>query len=156
MDSESIYSLFATDKNQEVHGKWVSVGRSQFLLARAGGSNTRFANAYTQAMKPYQRQQQLGKLSEEEMRTVLVDPVVQHVVLDWRWKNTDEELAADPSLAEFREHQIKDKAGVFLTYSKGAAKALLLEIPDLLSLLFETAGNISTFSPDDIEAALGN
>ena len=86
--SDSIYDLFKTDKNLEKDGKWVSFGPSQFLIARAGGSNTKFVNAYATAMKPYQRQQQLGKLTPEEQADIAKDPFVDFCVLDWRWKNS--------------------------------------------------------------------
>lgn len=153
MDSDNIYALFATNKNAEKDGRWVSYGKSQFLLARAGGSNTRFTNAYATAMKPYQRQQQLGKLSEEEAREIISGPFVDHVLLDWRWKYSAEDRDADPSLPEFREHEIKNDKGEFVVYSKDAAKKVLKDIPDLLGLLIETTSNISTFAPDDMEAA---
>lgn len=157
--SNDIRSMFRTNVDEEVHGKWVRLGRTQFLLARMGGRNTKFINAYSTAMQPYQRQQQLGKLTEEDAKAITIPPFVQHCLLDWRHENdplpedaTDEQKA---QWTEFREHEIAD-GDQFIRYSKEAAAKLLKEIPDLFAVLVETAGKMATYSADNSEASVGN
>jgi hypothetical protein len=147
MDGKSIYDLFATDEILETKGKWYRIGDAEFLLARAGGANTRFTAAYAAATRPYQRQQQLGQLSEETARSLLAEPFSKFVLLDWRTR---------VSPTETNDHVIKGKDGNPLSYSKDAAQKLLLEIPDLLMTLVEAAGNFSNYAPQDAEEAAKN
>jgi hypothetical protein len=144
--TDSIYKLFATDTDAESKGKWVSVSGYQFLLARAGGANTKFANAYSAAMQPYARIQKMGKFTEDQAREVAVGPFVDHCVLDWRTKQEDQSFV--PTIA--------DKDGTPMPFSKDAAKKLLLDIPDLFATLFDASANVATYAPEDIDASAGN
>lgn len=150
--SESIYDLFRTDTDLELKGKWVGYGPSMFLIARAGGANVQFTKAYSAAMAPYQRQQRLGKFSEEDARDVMVGPFVDYCVLDWKKRVKNKETGE----VTFVEHVIESRDGTDQTFSKDAAKKLLVEIPDLFSGLIEAASAISTFAPEDVEAAVKN
>lgn len=147
---KSIYDLFATDTNMETAGRWYRVGDTEFLLARAGGANTKFTAAYAASSRPYQRQQQMGQLSEDLAREILAEPFAKHVVLDWRMRTKDES-----GVETITDHVIAGKDGP-LTYSSKAAQKLLMDIPDLLMTLIEAAGNFSNYAPADLEAAAKN
>jgi hypothetical protein len=147
---KSIYDLFATDTNMETAGRWYRIGDMEFLLARAGGTNTKFTAAYAASSRPYQRQQQMGQLSEDTAREILAEPFSKHVVLDWRTRAKD-----DKGAEVITDHVIPGKDGP-LTYSVKAAQQLLMDIPDLLMTLVEAAGNFSNYAPADLEAAAKN
>jgi hypothetical protein len=148
--SDSIYKLFATDTAAEEKGKWVSISGFQFLLARAGGQNTKFVNAYATAMQPYQRIQKMGKFTEDQAREIAIGPFVDHCVLGWRTAVKDDatgEISFTPT--------IQGKDGP-MPFSKDAAKKLLSEIPDLFTTLFDASANVATYAPEDIEASAKN
>jgi hypothetical protein len=147
---KSIYDVFATDADKETQGRWYRIGNMEFLLARAGGTNTKFTSAYAAAMRPYQRQQQMGQLTEEAARAVLVVPFSKFVLLDWRTR-----LKSD-GVESLVEHSIPGRDGAQLAYSKDAAAKLMLDIPDLLNTLVEAAGNFSNYAPDDVDEAVKN
>lgn len=148
---KSIYDLFATDTNMETAGRWYRVGDTEFLLARAGGANTKFTAAYAASSRPYQREQQMGRLSEDTAREILAEPFAKHVVLDWRTRSKD-----DKGVEVVTDHVISGKDGQPLTYSQKAAQALLMDIPDLLMTLVEAAGTFSNYAPADLDSAAKN
>jgi len=123
------------DASAEIEGKWVKVFGVPFLLARAGGSNTKYINAHAAAMRPHARSQQLGNLSEEEAREIMVEPFVKHVVLGWK---------------PFK------RGGKVWQYSRANAKALLMSDPDVFTVLMEAATNMATFRAVELEDAAKN
>jgi hypothetical protein len=150
-DMQSIYEIFATDAEVEKKGKWVDVGPANFLLARAGGSNTRFQKAMAAVLRPHQRRMQLGMMEPDEATKLAVGPFVDHVLLDWKGvrpikRDEAGQIMRDP---ETRAILVGDE----IPYAKETAKKLLLEVPDLFTTLQEEAQRVSNYSPEDIEAA---
>lgn len=134
--SESIYSLFETDKKLEQDGAWVDVGPSSFLLARAGGSNTRFQKAMSAALRPHQRRIALGTMDAEEANKLAAGPFVDTVLLGWK--------------------NVVLKDGSELAFTKENARKLLSDIPELFAVLMEESQRLSNFAPEDLEAAAKN
>jgi len=153
MDAKNIYALFATDAKKEQTGRWCGIGNSEFLLARAGGSNTKFTSAYAAAMRPFQRQQAIGAFTEEQAREVLVGPFVKHVLLGWRTRLFDEN---GKFTGKYDEGILLGKDNEKITYTAEAAKALMLDIPDLLMTLVETSNSFVNYTPEDAEEAAKN
>lgn len=140
MDIDAIKKLFATDETLEKSGRWVRVGNAEFLLARAGGSNTKFTAAYAAAMRPFKRQQDMGTFSNEQALAVLVEPFVKYVLLDWR---NAPGVKVDPGKKD-------------TPYSVDGARSLMLAEHDLFSTLLEAAGNFSNYAPEDVEDDIKN
>lgn len=132
-DTGDLAALFATNKNKEKDGVWVPMGPSaQFLLARAGGSNTRYLNAAAAAGRPHERRIRLNLMDAAEARNLAIGPFVDTVLLDWK--------------------DVKVK-GEIIPYSKEAAKKLLTDMPDLFDALNEQAQSVANFQGYVEEAA---
>lgn len=142
---ESVLAQFTTDKAIETKGKWVDVGPAKFLLARAGGSNTKFQKSIEAVMRPYQRLIQMDQLSEAEASKLTVKPFVETVLLGW-------ENVRPAVQDEDGEWQI----GEPIPYSKDKAVEILSSHPDLFRLLLSESTKIGNFAPDFVQAAKGN
>lgn len=140
--TKSIYEHFATDAKLETEGRWYRVGDQEFLLARAGGANTKFTAAYAAASRPYERQQRLGTLAEATAREMLVVPFAKHVLKDWRTR-----ISADKT----EDHVITDEAGQPMKFSEQNARKLLTDLTDLLMTLADAAGAYTNYAPEDME-----
>lgn len=149
---EGFESLFETDASAEASGKWVQIGNAEYLLARAGGANTRYAKEMAAVLRPHQRRIQLGQMTPEEGAKLAVGPFVNTVLLNWRMKNpADKADDAQPV-----EGSLFDKAGNAVLYSKAKAKEVLLKFQDLFAALQEQSSNIANYTPEDAEADAGN
>ena len=149
---EGFESLFETDSASESEGKWVQIGNAEYLLARAGGANTRYAKEMAAALRPHQRRIQLGQMTNEEGMKLAVGPFVNTVLLNWRMKNpADKADDAQPV-----EGKLFSKDGSEVVYSKAKAKEVLLRFTDLFMALQEQASNIANYTPEDAEADAGN
>lgn len=135
MDMKSITEMFATDADMERNGRWYRIGNTEWLLARAGGSNKKFTAAYAAASRPYNRQQQQGTLDDDTAREILVTPFVQHCVLNWR------------NAKGYKPEKAEDD----VPFSKDAAKKFLMTQPDILMTLVEAAGSYQNYKPEDME-----
>ena len=152
MTEKNIFEIFATDKKAELDGKWHRIGNSEFLLARAGGSNTKFTAAYSSSSRPYERQQRMGTLSEETARAILIEPFVKHCLLDWRTRTINKETGEE----HIEARHIVGKDGKPIMFSNATAAKLLNEIPDLLMMLVDASTAFSSYAPTDMEEDLKN
>lgn len=151
MSEQSLYEIFATDAKAEKAGKWVDVGSASFLLARAGGSNTRFQKAMAAVLRPHQRRIQLGMMEPDEATALAIGPFVDHVLLNWRGLRP---IKRDEAGQIMRDPETKAiLLGDEIPYSKDAARKLLTDLPDIFTTLQEEAQRVSNFAPEDIETA---
>ncbi len=93
----SLDTSFGTNETYENDGVWFDYGDKigKFLLARAGGSNKRFAKTKERLMRSIRRRMSAGaSVTEDEQRKVLINIYAEAVVLDWTGvKEFGEELA---------------------------------------------------------------
>lgn len=130
---ELIDDLFATNKEAEQKGVWLTYGKVKFLVARAGGSNDAFSEALAKVMKPNARRFKIGSIKAKEVNEIAMGPFVDHCLLDW--KNVVRRT---------------DKGPEQLPYSRENAIKLLTDIPELYTQLMEDAQSLSTFAPEDV------
>lgn len=142
---ESVLAAFTTDKATETKGKWVEIGPAKFLLARAGGSNTKFQKAIEAVMRPYQRMIAMDQFSEAEAAKLSVKPFVDTVLLGW-------ENVRPVTQDEDGEWQV----GEPIPFSKEKAVEILTNLPDLFRRLLTESTNIGNFAPDFVKVASGN
>jgi len=142
---ESVLAAFTTDKATETKGKWIPVGPAKFLVARAGGSNTKFQKAIETAMRPYQRLIQMEQLSETEATKLTVKPFVETVLLGWE--------NVRPATQDEDQEWV---AGEPIPYSQEKAIEILTQFPDLFRHLLTESTKLGNFAPDFIKASAGN
>lgn len=130
--SKSIYDLFDRDEGMETKGIWQNFGiYGKFLIARAGGSNSRFSSTLSKVMEPYQRQIQKNMLEESIANELLVKVFAKTVILGWEG--------------------VTGKDGNEIKYSYDACVKLLTDLPDFFLDMREEAMRISNFRKVDLE-----
>jgi len=136
----SLYKLFGTDETAEQEGFDLNLYDGDevivFRLARAGGSNRRFVNRIQSLSDPFQRVGGVSRLSEERGVEILCQALSETVILGWK--------------------NVQDENGEEIPFSIGAAKQLLLELPELRNVIFEEAQKISNFAKEKVEEDEGN
>lgn len=79
----NVFELFGTDHEMEKRGIWLDYGIFRLLVARAGGSNAKFARVLESVSKPYRRAMDLGALPNEKALEILIVVYARSIVLDW-------------------------------------------------------------------------
>ena len=87
---------FGTDPEKEKKGVWVTIydsegGSYTLLLARTGGHNVKYSNAFSKAVQPYLRQISAGNFPESKMRDLTAKVFAHTVVLGWKEDVQDED-----------------------------------------------------------------
>jgi hypothetical protein len=110
----SIKQLYATNSEDEKNGKWFDYGEfGSFLLARAGGANTRFQSFAEEALRPYRHAIEANVLPDALAQSVAIKIFVETCLLNWKGVVADD--------------------GTELPFSKENATALLGDVPQLLN-----------------------
>ncbi len=157
----NFYGEIETDVSNEVRGIFLNIGpKLAVLMARAGGSNTKFEKAREFFSKPYIRQMQQGLMSVKESTTKVLKPAyARGVVLNFfamidgnpvsgipphpSWGKIDkQDLNADGLLAVTEENILR-----------------LFNTPELSAVwdtIVEEADRNANFRKEDLEARAGN
>lgn len=136
----SMYSQFATDKTLEKTGVWLDYGDFRILVARAGGSNTKYEKTLEVASRPHRRGLATGTISVKILRAVLISVYAKAVVLDWNVKVD----------GDWRQgiHQPDGSVGEF---SEAAVVEAFTALPDLFADVQSQAEQVSIFKPEVLE-----
>jgi len=132
-----LYDAYATSKDAEANGIWVSEPGGRFKLARMGGANTKYQRALTAAMKPYMREMQLGLLDEATVEPIMRKVFLDTILLDW-------EIEAD------------DDGTPGPAFNVDNATKLFADLPDLYAALREKAGSYANYRAASIQDAAKN
>ena len=136
----SLYSLFETDSSKEVQGFELTLYDGDFeivcILARAGGSNKRFANRLSALLKPYERAMRSGSLSDEKSAEIMSQALAETVVVDWK--------------------NVQDREGNDLPCTVENVKQILMDLPELRQVVFDESQNHANFAAEQTEENAGN
>lgn len=123
----SIFSAFKTDAESEKNGIILDFGEEigKFVVARAGGMNERYKAAARRIVGPHQRAIDLGLMSDEKARELMVECYAEAVVLGW-----------SGVIGEDKQE---------IPFSKKACVELLTALPDLFDAIRAEAERISNF-----------
>lgn len=120
----SIYDLFKTDALLEEKGVWVDYGQyGKFLLARAGGANSKYSKVLEHKTQPYRHN--IKNVSNDILEGVLFDTFIETLLLDWQG--------------------IYDEDGKTIPFNQENAKKLLSELNNLYLNLREQAGDLALY-----------
>lgn len=84
-----LYSQFKTDERKEVEGVIVNYGKNSkgenidFVIARAGGANAKFASVAEKVMKPYRRQLNNESIDLTTVQNLMKKVYARSVVIGW-------------------------------------------------------------------------
>jgi hypothetical protein len=131
----SLYNLFETNEDRELDGFDLIIYDGdveiKFVLARAGGSNRKFANRLQALTRPYQRSMENGTMPEDKAAALMAQAIAETIILDWE--------------------NVADRNGDMMEYSPARAKQLLIDLPDLRQIIMEEASKASNFIAKEVE-----
>lgn len=141
----SLYSAFKTDENIERLGIVLDYGSFRIRVARAGGSNKRFARVFEQKLKPVRQALKADQLQEEIGDRILAEVYADAVILDW-------ETLID---GEFKKG-IEAEDGSLLPFNVKNVQETLQNLPELFTDIREQTTKFSNFRALDKEADAAN
>lgn len=137
------YQLFKMDSRHEQDGINIDYGDFAIRIARAGGSNERYAKALSKKLRPYRRQMQNDTMDNDVANKILAEVYADTVIVGWSSK-------------QFGENAIPDAQNGELKYTRENVIQLLLDLPDLFRDIQEQATKFSNFRVEEIEEAEKN
>jgi hypothetical protein len=136
-----LYDAYETSAEVEKDGVWLEVtNEARAKIARAGGKN----GDYLKAIAAAARKSRLSTLSETQAAEVLADVYSKTVVKGWQtlidghWRD-----------------QIETRNGL-VNSTPEAVKAVLIDLPDLLTAIKDEAERLENFRAERKEDAAGN
>jgi len=131
----SLYSLFGTDQDAEKEGFELVLFDAdieiKFQIARAGGSNKKYAAKMQQLMRPHQHAASVGSLDDDVAEKILITVMSECLILGW-------ENVAGPD-------------GETIEFSVEACKRLLKDLPELRDVIWAEANKVANFIAVDRE-----
>lgn len=126
----SLYEKFSTDETIEKEGVWLDYGEGEkFLIARAGGANTKFVQRLQHLTKPFNRQIQMGTFSEEQGRELAAQAFAETVILTWEG--------------------VKNREGDVMDFSVANCKQFLIDLPEIFVDIREFAASYANFQTEE-------
>lgn len=137
-----LYKQFETNKDAETNGIWVQYEDGtdappvRFLVRRAGGANTEYAQALEQKVKPYRRQVQAGTVPLAVLERLQREVFCATVIRDWE--------------------NVQNREGQKIPYNYANALQLMTDLPALYTDLQSQADNMSLFKAAVVEEEAKN
>lgn len=144
--TSSIFKQYATDKAAEKTGVWIDYGDIKFLVSRAGGANSAFADAYKAKTRPHRYQLDKGTLAKADDDRIMAELYAESVIKSVEVMDEGGNWIKGVPTAD----------GKVLPYSVTAVRELLLELPDMFVDLRAQATDLSKFLKQEEEADLKN
>ena len=148
----SMYAQFRTDPKLEKSGVVLEYADFRVTIARAGGSNKKFARVLESATKPYRRAVQTETMDNELAMKVLRKVYADSVVLNWETmvdtgKFDDE---GEPICEWRRGIESPDGEGL-LNFTPENVEETFRLLPELFSDIQEQANKIAIFREQALE-----
>lgn len=140
---QSMYASFGTDPKLEKKGVWVDYGVFRVLLARAGGSNTKFQRLLEAKTKPYRFAIEKGLLPNEKAEDLYLEAFCEGVVLDWQ--------IPDTSSKDGWKSGIEAQDGGTLDVTLENKVATLKALPELFKALSNDANSATIYRQQLLE-----
>lgn len=136
-EPKNIYALFETDSTMEQQGVVVDFGPyGRFKVARASGSNIKYAAAFKRLNKPYQKMLKRNTMPEALAKKLLAQVYAESIVLAW-----EDILGRDNQPIPFtKENVVK----------------VLLDLPDLFTQIIAESQNAESYRREYVEDAAKN
>lgn len=150
----SIFADFETDKTVEQGGLEIDYGKMYFIVARAGGANTRFRELLRQRTAPHKRAMATDTMPDELAEKISLDVFAETVVLGWGRPKRD---ADGNRVGDEKEHGVIDwRDGSDKAFSPEAVKELFQMLPDLARDVYQQAQSPALFRAAIAEIDAGN
>lgn len=138
----NLYNTFETNKDLERDGITLDYGFNdknepiQIRIARAGGSNTRFAKILEQKMRPYKRAIATDSLDNQVAQQLMIEAYADAVILGWTG--------------------VQDRDGNVLDFNRENVVKVLTDLPDLFYDIQAQSQKAALFREDIRATEAGN
>lgn len=138
----NLYNTFETNKDLEKDGILLDYGFNsknepvQIRIARAGGSNVRFAKTLEQRMRPYKRAIANDTMDNKVAEKLLMEAYADAVILSWEG--------------------VEDRDGQPLEFTRDNVLKVLQDLPDLFVDIQQQSQKVALFRADLREEEAGN
>lgn len=154
-----LYSSYRTNENLERKGVVYTPDSSTAItLARAGGSNVKFAKMLEARTKPVRRQIDAGTIDPKLDRRIMAEVFAATVVKNWETLvGTDDEqqlvqgIEADPSAPEGTYTHPIDENGL-VPFNNQNVVATLIALPDMFSDMQRESNRAANYQTEQREA----
>lgn len=158
-----MYKQFKTDEALEKKGVWLDYGTFRVLVARSGGSNTKFQKILDTLTKPYKRQLEAESLPEAKGAEIMRLAFTRAIILGWEVAvdadgvpiEAEEDLPTDWEERTFKPG-LHAPDGSLIAYNEENVVAALKALPDLFIDIRQQSGRAALFREDIREAEAGN
>jgi len=132
----SPYAQFQTDEKVETQGINLDFGDFAIRIARAGGSNKKYAKSLMKHVKPYRKAFQAGTLDRKTQNEIMAKVYADSVVLGWAG--------------------VTDAEGNEMKFTWDNVVKLLTDLPELFNQIISDAENFRLFKEVEAEDIAGN
>lgn len=132
----SPYKNFKTDNQMETEGIWLDYGDFKIRIARAGGSNVRYAKAVERHATQHKTALRNDILSAEQQKEIMIQVYADSIILEWE--------------------SMEDEDGNALPFSRENVVKVLTDLPDLFADIRQQATTMGLFRKELLEKAAKN
>ena len=143
----NIYRTFATDKTLEAKGFMVEYDDIRFLVARAGGANSKFRKVFQAKAKPHRFKIDNDMLSEELATKMMAEAYAEAIILRADSKGVD---------GKWVTGKIPKPDGTLIDATPEALTELFIALPLLFSDVQSMANNVGNFRKAEEETDAKN
>lgn len=142
--SKNPYAHFDTDQNAEASGVWVNYGEFRVLLARAGGSNEDYNNAFDRKARALRR---TGVPGTKRLELIALELLAESCVKKWEIKDETGKWASGIYMPD---------TGKVEPFSVQKVKDLFNQFPELAKALLAEANSVELYNAEGLEEEAGN
>ncbi len=141
----SLYKIYQ-NTDDEVNGVKIPVGdTTRITLARSGGRNKKFEKMRSSLMKPYKRQMEAGRLSDNKLVKIVMPAYIKTIILNWETKVDDKWIQG-----------IETPEGDVDEFTNKNVEKVLTALPDLYESIVLSSNDLSLFNHIEREEDAGN
>lgn len=138
----SMYEQFETDRDLETKGVIVNYSDNfRVTLARAGGSNRKYAKLLEQKSRPLRRAIETDTLDNETALNLLKEVYSEAVVLNWEVNENRHDLTKEPKWVP----GVEDREGKVQPFNSKEVMRVFRELPDMFTEIQQQASRASLF-----------
>lgn len=150
----SMYEQFRTDTDLEKNGVDVDYGPFVVTVARAGGSNRKFAQTVNRLSQPYRRAIQTETMDERMGQRLLMQAYAQVIVQNWQTR-VDEEGRPSKDGEELVQG-IEGPEGDLLSFTVENVMMTFENLPDIFNDVVEMSQKAAIYRVNVDEDDSGN
>lgn len=147
----SMYSKFKTNDNLEQNGVILDYGPFRITIARAGGTNKKFAKIMEAKAKPYRRAIATETLDEKVATNMLYEAFAEGIILNWEVLKTGEKDEKGKKLPDSHVSGIEGPDGEMMQFTQENVITTFENLPELFLEIKSQAESSALFKEDDVK-----